>query len=321
MERYTLNKTDLQVSKLCFGTMTFGGPTSEAESLSLIEEALSAGINFFDTADIYNAGESERILGKAVRGKRADVVLASKVYYPMDENDSAGLSPERMREKLEASLRRLDTDYLDIYYLHQPDKETPLEATLGALDTFKKEGKIRYYGVSNFAAWQIAEMLSLADKLAVDRPVVSQNVYNVITRGIEPELMPFCEANDLPIHAYNPLAGGLLTGKYSKTDVDMKGRLMIDEKYNKRYMSLRNLAATKELIQVGRQVGRDIVELALLWVYQDPRIASLVLGVSTRRQFRENMAYLAKEPLSQNQMDKVSAVSEAHYDHGFNYFR
>ncbi|HHT43885.1 MAG TPA: aldo/keto reductase [Fastidiosipila sp.] len=321
MERYTLNNTDLQVSKLCFGTMTFGGQTPEKASIELIDAALADGLNFFDTADMYNEGRAEEILGKALSGKRADVVLASKVYYPLHQDDSRGLSASRMREKLEGSLKRLNTDYLDIYYLHQPDRETSLNETLEALDTFKKEGKIRYYGVSNFAAWQIAEMFSVADRLGVDRPVVTQNVYNALTRGIEAELMPFCQENQLPIHAYNPLAGGLLTGKYSKTGVDMKGRLMTDEKYNKRYMSLRSLAATKELIDVARQVGRHIVELMLLWVYQDPRIASMIIGVSNLSQYRQNMAYLRSEPLSVSAMEKVSAVGEAHYDRGFDYFR
>lgn len=321
MERYTLNNTDLQVSKVCLGTMTFGGQTPEKTSIELIELALADGINFFDTADIYNAGQAEEILGKALSGKRDSTVIASKVYYPMHEDDTKGLSTSRMRDKLEGSLKRLNTDYLDIYFLHQPDRDTPLKETLEALDTFKKEGKIRYYGVSNFAAWQIAEIFAEAGRLGVDRPVVTQNVYNALTRGIEAELMPFCEQNELPIHAYNPLAGGLLTGKYSKTDVDMKGRLMTDEKYNKRYMSLRSLAATKELVDVARQVGRHIVELMLLWVYQDPRIASMLIGVSSLRQYKENIKYLANEPLSSSAMEKVSAVSDAHYDRGFDYFR
>ena len=148
MERYTLNNTDLQVSKLCFGTMTFGGQTPEKASIELIDAALADGLNFFDTADMYNEGSAEEILGKALSGKRADVVLASKVYYPLHQDDSRGLSASRMREKLEGSLKRLNTDYLDIYYLHQPDRETSLNETLEALDTFKKAVSYTHLGLS-----------------------------------------------------------------------------------------------------------------------------------------------------------------------------
>lgn len=321
MDRYTLTNTDLNVSRICFGTMTFGGQTSDAESIALIEAAFADGINFFDTADFYNRGRSEVLLGQAISGKRDQVVIASKVYYAVDENDDVGLSAARMRTHLEASLTRLGTDYLDIYYLHQPDENTPLEETLVALDQFKKEGKIRHYGVSNYAAWQIAEMMCVADRLGVDRPVVTQNVYNAITRGIEAELVPYCISAKLPVLAYNPLAGGLLTGKYNENEVETRGRLTQDDLYNKRYMSRLNLRAATELADVTKQMGRSLVEICLLWVCQHPAIQSLILGVSNMKQYQENIAVLASEPLNSSEMNQIQAIGDAHFNRGFDYFR
>lgn len=321
MDYYTIANTDLNVSKICFGTMTFGGQTSDAESIALIEAALADGINFFDTADFYNQGRSEVLLGKAIAGKRDQVVIASKVYYAVDENDDVGLSPARMRSHLAASLRRLGTDYLDIYYLHQPDEHTPLEETLAALDQFKKEGKIRHYGVSNYAAWQIAEMMCIADRMGVDRPVVTQNVYNAITRGIEAELVPYCASVQLPILAYNPLAGGLLTGKYNADEEGTRGRLTQDEMYNKRYLRRHNLNAVAELADVTLQMGRSLVEICLLWVCQHSAIQSIILGVSNMKQYKENMSILASDPLSKSEMNLIQAIGDAHFNRGFDYFR
>lgn len=321
MEKYTVPGTNLNVSKICFGTMTFGGRIPEKEGIDLIGSALADGVNFFDTADSYNEGQAEIIIGKAIAGRRDQVVLASKVYYPANAKDDEGLAPARMRSHLEASLRRLNTDYLDLYYLHQPDKNTPLGETLKQMDQFLREGKVRYYGVSNYAAWQIADIFALADRLGMPAPVVTQNVYNALTRGIEAELMPFSASRNLPIVTYNPLAGGLLTGRYSLAEVDRDGRLIIDEEYNRRYMSRRNLNAVTELADLAKQTGRPLVEIALLWVYQNPAIASLILGVSSAAQYRQNMAILNGEPLKAEVIEKISVIGEAYFHAGFAYYR
>lgn len=321
MEAYTIPGTDLRVSKLCLGTMMFGGKTGEEESIQLIHAALADGVTFFDTADSYNSGQSEMILGHALSGRRSEVVLASKVYYPVHEDDDYGLQPARLRSHLENSLRRLGTDYLDIYYLHQPDYDTPLGAVLEQVHAFIREGKIRHYGVSNYAAWQVADIFALAASLGMPAPVVTQNAFNIVTRGIEAELVPFAKSRNLPILAYNPLAGGLLTGRYSLTDADMRGRLMQDEKYNKRYMSRHNLSVVAELSELSRQFGRPLAETALLWVYQNEKITSLILGVSSLRQYRENMLTLRGKPLSTSEFEKIAEVGDTHYQRGFDYFR
>src|SRR4051794_14429831 len=214
MEQRTLGKTDLTVSRLALGTMTFGSQVDEQTAASMADACLDQGVNFIDTANVYNAGESESILGRILRGKRDKVVLATKVGIKMGEGPyDKGLSAGAITKGIERSLRRLQTDYVDVYYLHQPDYSVPLEESLQALHRLVDSGKVRQLGASNYASWQICQMLWMAESNGWRSIRVVQPMYNVITRGIEQELLPCCKEFGLATVAYNPLAGGLLTGK------------------------------------------------------------------------------------------------------------
>src|SRR5690349_5922673 len=192
MEYRTLPNTGLKVSRVSFGTMTFGSQTDEGVARRMIDLCLDAGINFIDTANIYNKGLSETIVGKLLKGRRNKVVLATKVRGKMgDEHDESGLSRAAIRKAIDASLRRLQTDYVDLYYLHQPDYDVPIEETLAAMDELVRAGKVRYPAVSNYAAWQVAEIHSLCAKTGAKPPHISQPMYNLLARGIEEEYLPF----------------------------------------------------------------------------------------------------------------------------------
>ena len=216
MEFRTLPKTGLKVSRLSFGTMTFGGQTDEATAQHIVDCCLDAGINFIDTANVYNRGAAETIVGKTLKGRRDKVILASKVRGKMgDAPDEEGLSRAAIRKAIDASLERLGTDYLDLYYLHQPDYATPIEETLETMEELVRAGKVRFPAISNYAAWQAAEILWICEKRSYHPYCISQPMYNLIARGIEEEYLPFCQRFGVAVVPYNPLAGGFLTGKHS----------------------------------------------------------------------------------------------------------
>jgi len=209
MECRVLSTTDLRVSRLCIGTLTFGLQADEAEALRIVDRCLDAGINFIDTANAYNKGAAESMLGKALSGRRQKAIVASKVGLKVGEGrDESGLSRAALHKALEASLRRLQTDYLDVYYLHLPDYTVPIEETLSAMDEAVRAGKVRYPAVSNFAAWQICEIHWIAEKNGFKPPCVSQPMYNVLTRAIEDDYLAFCKRFNVAVVTYNPLAGG-----------------------------------------------------------------------------------------------------------------
>src|SRR5437763_14797053 len=216
METRTLAGTELEVSRLCFGTMTFGKPVEQAGAIKMVDCCLEAGINFFDTANVYQQGVSEQMLGTALKGRRDQVVLASKVRGKMgDAPDQTGLSRRAIMRAVEESLKRLQTDYLDLYYLHQPDYDVPLEETMEALDTLVRKGAIRYAATSNYASWQVCQMLSIAEQEGYTPARVAQQMWNLLARGLEQEFVPFAKQAGVSIIAYNPLAGGLLSGKHA----------------------------------------------------------------------------------------------------------
>jgi aryl-alcohol dehydrogenase-like predicted oxidoreductase len=209
MEQRTLGKTDLCVARICFGTMTMGGQADEATSQTLIDRCLDDGINFFDTANVYNKGRSEELLGKALKGRRDKVVLASKVRGAMGEAaDEKGLSKAAIHKAIDDSLRRLGTDHLDLYYLHHPDYAVPIEETLEAMDALVRAGKVRYPATSNYAAWQTGEMLAIAREKSYRPATVAQPMYNLLARGIEQEFVPMAKHFGISMAVYNPLAGG-----------------------------------------------------------------------------------------------------------------
>jgi aryl-alcohol dehydrogenase-like predicted oxidoreductase len=224
MDYVNLGRSGVKVSRLCLGTMMFGGPTDEGDSARIIHRALDAGINFLDTANIYNAGESEVVTGRAIRNRRADVVLATKARNAMSERpNDQGLSRVHLLRACEDSLRRLGTDYIDLYYMHAPDHATPLEESLRALDDLVRHGKVRYVACSNYYAYQVALMLGIAEARNLERMTCVQPLYNIVNRDIEVELLPFCRDKGIGVVVYSPLARGVLTGKYQPGQAPPEG--------------------------------------------------------------------------------------------------
>lgn len=308
MQYNQLPQTNLKVSLLSLGTMVFGDQTNETDSLNIMDYAYGQGVNFFDTANSYNQGESERIVGKSLKGRRDKIILATKVFNQMGDGlNSKGLSRHNILSAVDASLKRLDTDYIDIYYMHAPDPGTVLEESLETMSGLVKAGKIRYIGVSNFAAWQIADMLSICDRRNYIAPTITQNVYNLITRGVEDELLPFIKAHKLGMAIFNPIAGGLLAGKHTPGQPSENTRFSNSPMYLKRYWSDRNFAALEKLTEIASQNGLSILELALKWCAMQPEVTSIIGGVSRLSQLEQNIAVLKKEDLS---TDVLTACDE-----------
>jgi aryl-alcohol dehydrogenase-like predicted oxidoreductase len=264
---------------LALGTMNFGARTPAPEAQRLVARALERGVAFFDTANLYGNGESERLLGQALRGRRAQVGIATKVGLARVQGRPEGLSAARVTRAVEESLGRLGTDYVDLLYLHAPDPATPLEETLGAVQGLLQAGKARHWGVSNFAAWQLLELQGLCDARGMPRPAVSQVLYNLLVRQIEVEYLPFTRRHPLHTTVYNPLAGGLLTGRYSRGAPPPAGsRLESNRLYQRRYGSERLLEQVEALREVASAEGLSLVALAYAWLAGRPGVDSLLVG-------------------------------------------
>jgi len=293
MKYRTLTGTGVTVSRICLGTMTFGSQVGESESIQMVHRAMDAGVNFIDTADVYNKGISETILGKALQGKRGGVVLASKVGNQVGpyEMKDVGLSRWHVIHGVEASLKRLGTGCLDICYLHRPDYNTPLEESLAAFDQLVRQGKVMYIGMSNYAAWQVCHARWMCDRNRFIAPVVTQQVYNLIARGIEQEFLPFCREFDIGVTVYNPLAGGLLTGKHDPAKPPTEGtRFQLNEAYYGRYWLDSNFDALAGLMEIARQAGKKPVELALQWLAAQDAVDSIIIGFSKMEHLEENLS-------------------------------
>jgi aryl-alcohol dehydrogenase-like predicted oxidoreductase len=310
MEYRTLAHTDLRVSRLSFGTMTFGAQTDEATAVRMVDRCLDAGINFFDTANVYNQGRSEAILGKALAGRREKVILATKVRGKMESApEETGLSPAAIHQAIDSSLKRLQTDYVDLYYLHQPDYDVPIEETLAAMDELVRAGKVRYPAVSNYAAWQVTEILWLCEKKGYKPPHVSQPMCNLIARGIEEEYLPFCRRFGVAVVPYNPLAGGLLTGKHARERGPIQGtRFDGNAMYQDRYWHADDFAAVEELKSVAREAGKTLVDLAFQWLLSQPMVDSIILGASRLMQLEENLHACEGGPLEPAVLARCDAV-------------
>ena len=291
MELRQIPHTDLNVSRVSFGAMTFGSQTDEAAAAGMVDRCLDAGINFFDTANVYNQGRAEGILGKALGARRARVILATKVRGEMkDSPDQTGLSRAAVHKALDASLKRLGTDYVDIYYLHQPDYDVPIEETLAAMDEVVRAGKVRYPAVSNYAAWQVAEIHLTSRENSYRPPHISQPMYNLLARGIEEEYLPFCRRFGVAIVPYNPLAGGLLTGKHAREQAPTSGsRFDGNKMYQDRYWHDDYIAAVDDLSLIAREAGKTLIELAFQWLLTQPVVDSIILGASRQEQLEENL--------------------------------
>jgi aryl-alcohol dehydrogenase-like predicted oxidoreductase len=292
------------------GTMTFGGQVDEPEARRMVDCCLDAGINFFDTANVYEQGRSEEILGKCLGPRRANIILASKARGVMgDPPRYSGLSRKAIRAAIDESLKRLQTDYLDIYYLHQPDYDTPIDATLEAMHELYKEGKIRYPGTSNFAAWQICELFNICRLRNIVPPWISQPMYNLLARGIEQEYIPFARRFEVSCICYNPLAGGMLTGKQDWGRGPLPGtRFDGNDNYQRRYWHPEYFEAVQSLKKLAAQHGRTLPALALSWITHQPWVDAVLLGASSLKQLQENLTAAQSPPLErevQAECDKI----------------
>jgi aryl-alcohol dehydrogenase-like predicted oxidoreductase len=309
MESRTLGDTDLVVSRIALGTMTFGAQVDEANAAVMVDQCLEHGAPFIDTANAYNAGRSEEMLGRILKGRRDRVVLASKVGIKMgDGPDERGLSRAAIARGIDESLRRLQTDRLDLYYLHQPDPATPLDESLEAMDRLVRGGKVRYVGASNYAAWQVCRMLGLAEASGWPAVRVVQPMYNLLARGIEPELLPMCRSFGLSTVAYNPLAGGLLTGKHSDEAPIAGSRFERMPAYRDRYWHPANLTAVRELAKAAQAEGRSLVNLAFCWMLHHTPVDCVIIGASSPRQLRENLEAAGSGPLNPEAIAACDAV-------------
>ncbi|HZT69121.1 MAG TPA: aldo/keto reductase [Terriglobia bacterium] len=309
MEFRTLPNTDLRVSRISFGTMTFGSQTDEDAARRMIDLCFDHEINFFDTANIYNKGMAETIVGKLLKGRRDKVVLATKVRGKMgDGPDDSGLSRTAIHKAIDASLRRLQTDYVDIYYMHQPDYEVPIEETLAAMDELVRAGKVRYPAVSNYAAWQVAEIHCISQKNGYKPPFISQPMYNLLARAIEDEYLPFCRRFGVAVVPYNPLAGGLLTGKQTREKPIAGTRFDGNKMYLDRYWHADYFDAVEDLKKIANDSQMTLIELALRWLLSQEQVDSVILGASRPEHLEQNLKACEGPRLGHDVLERCDAV-------------
>ena len=283
------------VSEICLGTMTFGNQIDEAESIKLMKSAMAAGVNFIDTADMYVDGRTEEIVGKGLKGERHSVVLATKVgsWRSGPSVNDVGLSRKHIMQGIEDSLRRLGTDYIDLYYAHVPDNATPIEETLRAMDDLIHQGKVRYTGCSNFLAWELCKALWMGDRYHLARFECVQPPYNLIIRDMESELLPLCASEEVGICVFNPLAGGLLTGKHDPSKPPAKGTRFSNERqgkgYSDRYWLASNFEAVARFKEITQKHGRSMAQFALAWILNNETITSVICGTNSIKQLEENL--------------------------------
>lgn len=304
MQYRNLGRTGVKVSPVCLGTMMFGGQTSQPDSISIIHKALEAGINFIDTADIYNAGESEVVVGRSIADRRDRVVLATKGRQPMGQgpNDQGGSRLVMMRA-LENSLRRLDTDYIDLYYLHTPDYDTPIEETLRAMDDMVRSGKVRYIACSNFRGWRLCEALWTSRQYNLNRFVCVQPLYNIVNRDIEVELLPLCKEHSIGVVSYSPLARGILTGKYKPGQPFPEGSRAARDDVRMKQAELREASfeVAQQITGHCQQKGVAPTQFALAWVIANPILTSVIVGPRTMQQYDDNIGCLDVEITHQDE--------------------
>jgi aryl-alcohol dehydrogenase-like predicted oxidoreductase len=289
--------------------MTFGKPADQLCATRMIERCIEAGINFVDTANAYQHGEAESMLGNALRGKRKEVVLATKVHHKMgDGPDEAGLSKHAIFHAVEDSLRRLQTDYLDIYYLHEPDYGVPMEETMDAMNTLVSQGKIRYIATSNHASWQVCELHWIADMKKYQAPSIAQPMYNLIARGIEQEFMPMAKKLGISTVVYNPLAGGLLTGKHKPETIPPGTRFDANALYQNRYWNPQDFKAVEQLKRIAADAGRSLVSLSLNWLLHHTSANCIILGASRMEQLEENLKACSEGPLPKTTVEACDAT-------------
>ncbi len=300
MDYRSLGRTGVKVSVLCLGCMMFGGKTTPEDSYAIIDRAIDTGINFLDTANVYTRGRSEEVVGEALKrnGKRQRIVLATKVHGVMADDDPnmSGNSRRHIIEQCEASLRRLQTDWIDLYQIHRPQSSIPIDETLRALDDLIRAGKVRYIGTTTFAAWQLMESLMVSRELGLNRFVCEQPPYNLLDRRIERELIPFAQTYGFGIIPWSPLAGGLLTGKYDRNAPPPEGTRFFDYQSNpilfRRWTdaALATVDVLKGYIQ--ERGGCTLSQFALAWCMHQPGVTSPIIGPRTMEQLEDNLKAL-----------------------------
>lgn len=312
MQYRRLGRCGLKVSEICLGTMTFGHGTDDAEADRMVHTAMKSGVMFFDTANGYNNGVSETMLGQALGVRRREAVIATKVFNAMGTGpNESGMSRGHIMQAVEDSLRRLGTDYIDLYYIHHVDVQTPLEEMLRAFDDLLRQGKIRYTACSNYEAWRLMEALWISDSKGLARFEAYQPQYSLVVRDIEEELVPACAAKGLGMVVWSPLAGGYLSGKYQPGVQSVAGSRSAEKwVFPSRFFHLNHEAILAELLAVARELGRAPAEVAVRWVLEQPLVSSAIVGARTAEQLSGTLAatgwVLPAE--ARERLDKVSAL-------------
>lgn len=301
MDYVNLGKTGLSVSRICLGTMTYGTPEwrewvlPEDQSRPFIKRALELGINFFDTADMYSRGISEEVVGRALRdfAKRDEIVLATKVFFPVkDGPNQSGLSRKHIMQAIDDSLRRLGTDYIDLYQIHRYDPNTPIEETLEALNDLVRAGKVRYLGASSMSAWQFAQALYLADKHGWSRFVAMQNHYNLVYREEEREMLPLCRAEGVGVIPWSPLARGFLAGNRKRGEAAPTIRARTDDFATTMYYEDTDFDVVDQVVALAEQRNVTPAQIALAWLLHQPAVSAPIIGASKMQHLEEAVAAL-----------------------------
>lgn len=309
MQYRVLGRTGVRVSCICFGTASFGPKIIEDDFSALFHRCREAGINFFDTSDAYYGGHSEEILGKLIGNCRDEIVLSSKVALPTgDDVNAKGLSRRHIFLAIENSLRRLGTDHLDFYYMHQFDSKASIEVTLRALDDLVHQGKIVYPAVSNWSAWQIAKALGISEREGLARFEIAQPMYNLVKRQAEVEILPLAEAELLGIAVYSPLGGGLLTGKYGSTLRPKDGKIVWDPQFAARYSEPRSFETAERFAGHARERGVHPAALAVAWVISHPAVTSAIIGARNVEQLEDSLS-ACKVKMTPEWRSEISALS------------
>lgn len=309
MEYRTVGKTGVKVSSLCFGTMSFGSTADEETSKAMYNRCREMGINFFDSADVYARGRSEEILGECIAHERQNIVLTTKVFWPTgsDVNDM-GLSRRHIMQAVEASLRRLKTDYIDFYFVHDFDDSTPMEETLQALDDLQRQGKILYPAASNWAAWQLTKALGISSKEQLARFELIQPMYSLVKRQAEVEILPMAKSEQVGVITYSPLGAGLLTGKYGVNKRPEQGRLVEDARYQDRYGAEEDIAAAEAFMKYAEEQGVKPATLAVAWVKANPAVTAPIIGARNVAQLEDSLA-AAEFNMTPDMVAEVSRLS------------
>jgi aryl-alcohol dehydrogenase-like predicted oxidoreductase len=326
VEYRRLGDTGLMVSELCLGCMTFGRETSEEDSKGLVGRFLEADGNFIDTADVYAKGVSEEITGRAIQGVRDDVVLATKVRFPMgDGPNDVGLSRKHVVQGCEDSLRRLGTDYIDLYQIHCWDVATPLEETLSALTDLVRAGKVRYIGVSNFTAWQIIKSVCVSEANGFERFVCLQPQYSLVERNVEYEILPACEEEGLGVIPWSPLGGGFLSGKYRRDEEPPQGSRISEavesmEEYWNRRATERNWRVLDVVGRVSGETGKSYAQVSLNWLLRQEGVTAPIIGARTIEQLEDNLGASGWE-LDEQQVDELSEAGAPEDTYPYRFIR